>query len=93
MLKSREIWFLMMAGALLGWLFSAMGLIKPFENDKIKGIWKKVLFTWAFGHPLELLLALPIGKTAGIPAFRTIIKTMIFGFTWWLPLYLKVFRK
>jgi|LAHU01.1.fsa_nt_gb hypothetical protein len=93
MLKSRKIWFLMMAGALAGWLFSIIGIIRPFENEKVRAMWKRILFTWALGHPLELLVAMPIGKSAGIPALRTIVKTIIFGFTWWLPLYLKVIRR
>ena len=45
------------------------------------------------GHPLELVLAFPVGRAAGFSAGRTVLKTILFGFTWWVPVSLKVFRQ
>jgi hypothetical protein len=93
MLKSKGLWNIMMIGALAGWAFAIAGLVKPIENRTLKKIWNQVLLGWSLGHPLELLLALPIGKAAGLSTSRTVLKTLAFGFTWWVPLYLKVFKK
>jgi len=93
MLRSKGFWFFMMSGSLLGWAFIAAGLARPIENRTLKKIWSRVILIWSLGHPLELLLAIPIGKAAGVSAGKTVLKTMLFGFTWWVPLAMKVFRK
>ena len=33
MLKSKGFWYLMMAGAVCGWVFTVAGLVKPFRNE------------------------------------------------------------
>ena len=93
MLKSRSFWYLMMAGALGGWAISIAGLAKPIKNENVKKIWQGIFCTWVFGHPMELALALAIGKARGLSILRTVIKTLLFGFTWWLPLKLGVIKK
>jgi hypothetical protein len=93
MLRSKGFWYLMMAGSLAGWVFAIRGLIRPYEHEGIKRIWKNILLGWVVGHPLELGLAIPAGKAAGISVLKTVLKTMLFGFTWWVPVSLKVFRK
>jgi hypothetical protein len=45
------------------------------------------------GHPLELSMSLPAGKRAGLSLERTIVMTLIFGITWWIPLKLGVFDR
>jgi hypothetical protein len=93
MLRSKGFWIFMMSGAIEGWLLIVAGLVKPIENKTLKKIWKNVLLAWCLGHPLEMLLAIPIAKAAGVSTGRAVLKTMIFGFTWWAPLWLKVYRK
>jgi hypothetical protein len=93
MLKSKSFWYLLMAGALGGWAISIAGLVKPIKDEDLKKIWKGIFCTWAFGHPLELGLALGIGRSRGLSTLRTAIKTLLFGFTWWLPLKLGVIKK
>ena len=78
----------MMAGSVLGWLFAISGLLFPFESGTLRVLWWFVLLGWGIGHPLELAQSLPIGKLRGVPLKDTIINTMVFGFTWWLPLKL-----
>jgi hypothetical protein len=89
----KLFWFTMMIGSLCGWAFTIAGIVKPFEDEKIKKIWKCMFFTWVFGHPLELALSLGIGKKAGLSLFRTVLKTLAFGFTWWVPLKLGIIKK
>lgn len=92
MLKSKGFWYLMMAGSLAGWALTITGLVKPFEDEKIKKLWKTILLVWVVGHPLEMPLSLKIGRAAGVSPLKTVVETMLFGFTWWLPLKLKVFK-
>jgi hypothetical protein len=37
-------------------------------------------------HPLELLISYKLGKEKGIATPMIVIKTILFGFTWWFPL-------
>jgi uncharacterized protein YhhL (DUF1145 family) len=92
MLKSRGFWYLMMAGAVLGWVFIVVGLLRPFRNETLKRLWKSVALTWLVGHPLELVLSRGIGAAAGVSPAQTIVKTMLYGFTWWLPVRLGIFK-
>ena len=92
MIKSKGFWYILMAGAVCGWIFIVTGLIKPFKNETLKKIWKSVALTWLFSHPLELIVARGIGAAAGISAKSTFIKTIVYGFTWWLPVKLGVFK-
>jgi hypothetical protein len=92
MIRSKVFWYLMMVGAVCGWIFTVTGLIKPFKNETLKKLWKTVAFTWLFGHPLELIVARGIGAASGISAKNTLIKTLVYGITWWLPVKLGVFK-
>ena len=69
-MMKKAFWLLLMIGSLFGWAFAITGLVKPFENEKIKKIWKCIFCTWVFGHPLELALSLGIGKKAGSFRFQ-----------------------
>ena len=80
----------MMAGSVVGWLFIFYGVFFPFHGNMIKIIWWVVLIGWGIGHPLELASSIPIAKDKGIPPETAFVKTMIFGFTWWLPLKMGV---
>ncbi|HQI81662.1 MAG TPA: hypothetical protein PLR71_08890 [Deltaproteobacteria bacterium] len=92
MLKSRGFWYLMMAGAVLGWVFIVVGLVRPFRNETLKKLWKSLALTWLVGHPLELVLSRGIGAAAGVSPAHTLVKTIVYGFTWWLPVRLGVFK-
>jgi hypothetical protein len=93
MLKSKPFWYFMMLGALAGWAFSILGIAKPFKNEKLRKLWASILCTWALGHPFEIFMSSRIGKKMGLSFFRTATKTLLFGFTWWLPLKLGVIKK
>jgi hypothetical protein len=94
MFKNKVFWYLfMMPGAILGWLFIIGGVICPIGNETLRTIWLVIVCVWCIGHPLELILSIPIGKKAGISTGTTILKTMLLGFTWWLPVKMGVLDK
>jgi len=91
---SKELfWKTMMAGSVAGWLFAIYGLICPFESGFIRIVWLCVLLGWSILHPLELAVSLPIAKEKGVTLESAVIKTLLFGFTWWLPLKLGQIEK
>jgi hypothetical protein len=87
MFKNEKFWyFCVMPGAVAGWIFVFYGLIFPIQDETMKMIWLAVAFLWGVGHIFELGASIPIGKSKGIPVKTIIIKTLVFGITWWLPL-------
>ena len=90
-MNQQSFWKAMMAGSVSGWVFIFFGVFFPFDGSFIKILWIFVLLGWTILHPLELAMSLPIGKEKGLTPERIFIKTMVFGFTWWLPLKLGVF--
>lgn len=42
-------------------------------------------------HVGELPLALQVGKLRGLGLAKTVVMNLLFGFTWWLPVKMKVF--
>jgi zinc transporter ZupT len=49
-----------------------------------------ITLIWGLCHPLELAVSLPLAKKAGFSLLKTIIYTLVFGITWWLPVKLGV---
>jgi len=92
MLKSKGFWYLMMGGAVMGWIFAIFGLIKPIRNETIRKLWKSVAFTWLLGHPLEFLVSRDVCAAAGIAPKKALIKTLVYGITWWIPVKLGVLK-
>ena len=80
-----------MAGAVIGWIFiffgAAMGL-----NGGLQTLWIIITVIWALGHPLELAVAIPIARKAGFSPLKTIVNTLVFGITWWIPVNLGIFK-
>ena len=94
MFKKKKIWYLfMMPGAILGWIFTIFGFVCPIENETLQTIWLVIACICCIGHPPELILSIPIGKKAGISTGTTVLKTLLFGFTWWLPVKMGVIDK
>jgi hypothetical protein len=71
---------------IFGWLFIAYGLIFPIENQIILIMWWIDIFLSCVVHPVQLIVAMPLGKKAGFSASKTVWMTLIFGATWWKPL-------
>jgi hypothetical protein len=44
-------------------------------------------------HLFELKTALRVGREKGLSTLRTVVKNLVFGFTWWVPLKNGIFIK
>ncbi|MBI5844939.1 MAG: hypothetical protein HZB23_09755 [Deltaproteobacteria bacterium] len=86
MLKNKTVWQGLMAGSLVVWAFIIFGLVFPFSAPALKNAWVILFLIWGIAHPLELKFSLPIGKAHGLGFGRTVVKTLLFGFTWWVAL-------
>ncbi|MFP4444990.1 MAG: hypothetical protein ACLFPD_01925 [Desulfosudaceae bacterium] len=93
MIKSKLFWQGSMTGAAAGWIFILYGLLAPLPPGLVTGLWWVILILWVIGHPLELFQSLSVGRQAGIATGRTIIMTLVFGITWWIPIKLGVFTE
>lgn len=94
MFNNKLFWTLfMMPGAILGWIFTIFGFVCPIENEIVRILWIVVACIFCIGHPVELMTSIPIGKKAEISTGTTVLKTLIFGFTWWLPVKMGVLDK
>jgi hypothetical protein len=44
-------------------------------------------------HVFELKTALQVGRNKGLSTLRVVVKNLIFGFTWWVPLKQGIVKK
>ena len=93
MFKSKAFWYGNMAGGVGAWIFGIYGILCPFENPMVRITAIIIFWSFLLLHPLELIMAIPICKKAGIPLWKTIVFTMIFGFLWWLPVKMEVIKE
>lgn len=91
MIKNPLFWYGNMAGALIGWLFIFIGAAVGLKGN-LHTFWLIILLVWGLCHPLELVISIPIAKKAGFSAEKTLISTLVFGLTWWIPVKLGVFK-
>ena len=68
-----------------GWIFVGVGLVTPL-GPVLRAAWAVTLFLSAVVHPLQLIVALPLGRRAGVSTTRTVVNTVVFGATWWKTL-------
>ena len=94
MFNNKFFWyFILMPGAILGWLFIIFGVVFPIGDETVRTFWLTVTCIWVITHPLELIWSIPICRKAGINTGIIILKTLLFGFTWWLPVKMGVLKK
>jgi len=93
MFRKRFFWEgVLMPGSLAGWIFAISGLFIGYEGV-IGMCWLVVFLVWTIAHPLEIIVSYKIGKDRNLSFARTALKTVLFGFTWWLPLKMGVIDK
>ena len=91
MRRSAAFWRVLMAGSIAGWLFVLAGLAAAAAGSPLTAVpglgtaWLACCIIWAT-HPLELPIALRIGAERGLKPPTVVLKTLAFGFTWWLGL-------
>jgi hypothetical protein len=83
-MKSKGFWYGMMVGTMF--LFGgtiALGRYL-FPGDFILS---RIFFIGLLIiHALEIFISWKIGKDKQVPPSMIILKTILFGFTWWVPL-------
>lgn len=92
MFKSELFWKVQNLMSVAGWIFIIFGSLNPFEGS-IYNVWLFIFILWGIGHPLELIISIPIGKNAGVSIGTSILKTILFGLTWWYPLKKGIIKK
>ncbi len=70
----------------VGWLYIILGFIIPFDNILLRLAWYIDIALSVGLHSLQLFIAIPIGRKAGISDKATVMNTMLYGATWWRPL-------
>lgn len=78
----QRIWYGLQAGLVVFWLLvplvGLLGFHVPFLT-----LFAAIIF---LAHVLEIPLAINRLRALNLPASKVVIKTLVFGFTWWLPL-------
>ncbi len=84
-MNNKGFWYFMMSGSIALFAFSIwLGYYLFPDNCLLSWIFFLPLFAL---HIVEVpLIGLKIGRDKNIPVPITIIKTLLFGFCWWLPL-------
>ena len=83
MLDTRSFWNILMFGAILLWVAVIVAGNLLFESLAGKALLPVVLLLMHLG---EIPISSGIGKAKGISMLQIVIHTVIFGFTWWVPL-------
>ncbi len=89
--SSKGFWIFLEAGAIgLAFLAIAAGYYL-FPEGGIRA-WS-IFLALAVLHLAESPIGLAIGRAKNLSIPRTLIKTWLFGFTWWLPLKKGILKK
>jgi hypothetical protein len=78
----QRIWYGLQAGLVVFWLLvplvGLLGFHVPFLT-----LFAAIIL---LAHLLEIPLAINRLRALNLPAGKVALKTLVFGFTWWLPL-------
>ena len=85
MTQSKSFWYGNMAVVGLVWLYILYGFLFPFDKGMAQMIWLITTLAIIGVHILELPISIPIGNKADYPLLKTIVMTILFGYTWWVP--------
>lgn len=78
----QRIWYGLQAGLVVFWLIVPLVGLLGFHVPFLTAFAGIILLA----HVLEIPLAMNRLRSLQLPAGRVILKTVVFGFTWWLPL-------
>ncbi|MBU2515425.1 hypothetical protein KJ966_29260 [bacterium] len=90
-MNSKTFWQLLMIGAIGLWIISVVAGYLLFPENHLQA--------WSFFlglvilHSAELFTAIPIGRKNGFSVRVSVVKTLLFGFTWWLPVKKGIIEK
>ena len=83
-MQSKGFWYLLMMGSIGLWVLTIVLGYRLFPDN--------TLLAWSFFmimavvHALELVTSSKLGKEKDLSTGVVVAKTMLYGFTWWLPL-------
>lgn len=75
--------FWLSAIPVLGWIYLFVGIVWPFSHPVLQAIWWIDFFLSVVVHGFQIPLALPNAKRWGISKIVCVVKTLIFGATYW----------
>lgn len=78
----QRIWYALQAGLVVFWLAVPLVGLLGFHVPLLTLLAAIILLA----HVLEIPLAINRLRGKNIPTGRVVLKTLVFGFTWWLPL-------
>ncbi len=84
MTSNKTFWIMLMTGAIGLWAVSVVGGQLLFPENSLKA-WIPFLALIVI-HASELPIAFKLGRKFGLSSQNVLIKTMLYGFTWWVPL-------
>ncbi|MFE3289741.1 hypothetical protein [Rhodococcus sp. NPDC059234] len=67
----------------LGWLFLAIGLFRPFEGRTLRVLWWTDVALSVGAHAAQVPMALKHGRRLGHSDGKVVAMTMLLGATWW----------
>ncbi len=83
-MSKKAFWYVLMTGAVVFWIGSiALGLYLSSKGNPNGWLLFGILVVV---HALEIKMCLALGKRFELNNGLVVAKTMIFGFTWWVPL-------
>jgi hypothetical protein len=92
MLKNKYFWYALMAGSIVLYALSmALGrYLFPGDPFLSRIFFLGLMVT----HIIEIpLFSLKIGREKQIPMSMIIMKTILYGFTWWVPLKMGIIER
>lgn len=81
MKSDQKVWYVLQAGLVVFWLIVPIVGLIGYEVPLLTML---ALFIFV-AHVLEIPLAINKLRGKDIPSGRVVLNTLIFGFTWWLP--------
>ncbi len=82
-MNSKKFWQLNMAGSIGLFILTVVVGYILFPESHLKA-WG-LFIGLAIIHAAELPISLKIGKESGFSNKTVVLNTLLFGFTWWLP--------
>ncbi|WP_434447254.1 AMP-binding protein [Lentzea sp. E54] len=74
--------FLLRLVPVAGWIYFLAGLVRPFEDRRLRALWWLVGLLSTAGHGAQLFVVLPRARRLGISRRRAAAATMLLGATW-----------
>lgn len=81
-MANPRVWYGLQATVVAFWLLVAVVGLMGFH---VPGLVAVAVIIFA-AHVIEIPLAINKLRNKGVPTPKVIYKTLVFGFTWWMPL-------